>query len=294
MHLTGSSAAALKVLDRVPDEPQFDHLYYWWEPLELTRQFEKGIGFLQRHKARAIEEGNGGAVLELSRRIAEFEAWWTGSLEPLREFQLSVKNDPLATPGLNARLLFTMQEYAGALEEMDATDTGSDPYAYDPVTLMIYRGIALRESGNVQMARSYFLNSFKSLPESGYVFQTIPAFGNAALSYLNAVVGNKDEALDAAGKSESFMDPSRNLPLYFLSNGMLASGFVELGEIDRACQKFELLLSGPTGSSTGRVLVEFRNPVLFQDPRFQAVIRKHADQLKDPAILDEYFGNAAE
>lgn len=69
-----------------------------------------------------------------------------------------------------------------------------------------------------------------------------------------------------------------------------ARAFLELGAFDRVCEKVDLLLSGSMGSATGEILRDFDNEALRHYKPFEAVLRKHAWQLKDPTILDGVFG----
>jgi hypothetical protein len=289
MLLTGSAAVALQVLERAPKSPSFAELHFWTDAFEFTRRFEEAIGFMRTHLARAISDKNAQAELDLSVKIAYFEAWWSGSHEPLRNQYERVKRNPLATPAMKSFMLLALQEYDGALKEMSSVETGSDPYASNSSVFMAFRAYALRNSGNRQLAQSYLKNSIATIEGDGMFLATMPGNAHATLALLHALAGNKEAAVAAAKKAESNLDASRNLPLYYLSNALLARAYFEAGEIDKGRDRLDLILSGQTGSSTGRVLVEFHDPALLQEPRFQAVIRKHADQLKDPAILDKYF-----
>lgn len=93
-----------------------------------------------------------------------------------------------------------------------------------------------------------------------------------------------------AEKALEQTDPSRNFEDYFDSMLKLAVSFAIIGETDRACQLVDQILSSPSGITTGSLLLDFGLQSLQDKPAFQTVIRKHADQLKDPAILEQYFG----
>lgn len=289
MLLTGNASAALNVLDRAPNSPAFAELDAWTEAYEFSRRFEEGIGFLENQLARAVRENNAQAELDLSGKIANFETWWSGSPGPLRSHYERIKDNPLATPAMKSMLLMGLQRYDDALAAMSSVEPGADPYAANNVVFMSFRAYALRESGNRPLAQSYLQKSIKSLEENEYFVGTMPGNAYATLALFHALAGDKEASMAAARKSESSLDASRNLPLYYFNIGLLARAYLEAGEIDKACAKLEQMLSGPTGPSAGRILMEFRDPALFQDARFQTVIRGHADQLKDAALLDEYF-----
>ncbi|EDY81294.1 hypothetical protein VDG1235_912 [Verrucomicrobiia bacterium DG1235] len=289
MHLTGKSAAALEVLKRVPIEPEFGQMLYWEGPYELTRRFEEGMAFMRGQLDKAIEVGDAKAQLDIAYTIARFESYWSGSNQPIESFYENEIENLLLSHAFEAELLFILGDYAGYLREAALIDPSSDPYASNAGDSMINRAIALRESGNEQLAYSYMQNTIRGMESNPFIFELIPGTAYASIGVLNAMIGNEQAARDAIEKSEASLDPSRDLPLYYMANGILAFAYSELGEVEKACEKLDIMLSGPTGSCTGRLMLDFEDSELGRTPQFEAVIRKHVDQLRDPEILDTYF-----
>lgn len=288
--LTGSPVVSLKILERVPEEVEFTHLVFWRDAFEFSRQFENGIEFLELQLARANQAGDTYNILDISRQIAEFNAWWEGSSRAVEEHYESVAGDPNATEGYKGRLLFFMRRYREALEMIETMDPGSDRFAPDYLELIQYRGIALRETGHLELSQSYLEQSLENLSNNVGLFAAEPGLGYALVSVLNAYLRNEDASLEAMAKAESYHDAAVNLPVYYLIQGLIAQAYFELGDYDNSLKKIELLLSGPSGTSAGRVLLDFNEPELYSNSEFQTLIRKYSHQLRDPAILDSLFG----
>jgi hypothetical protein len=118
-----------------------------------------------------------------------------------------------------------------------------------------------------------------------------PDWYAAQRSYAHACLGDREETLAWAEKALEETDPSRNFRNYFDSMQMLAVSFALIGETDRACQLIDQILASPSGITCGGILFDYSFESLHGEPAFEAVIRKHADQLKDPAILEQIFGS---
>jgi hypothetical protein len=105
----------------------------------------------------------------------------------------------------------------------------------------------------------------------------------------HAVLGDAARAHEAMARATGLVDPTRNLQQYFFVQSMVGVTQVQLGETQAACETIDMLLSSPTGVSTGMIMIDGFFSSLRPAPEYEAVIRRHADQLKEPAILDTYF-----
>ncbi len=287
--LTGSSAVSLKILERVPQEPELGQLNYWTDAFEFSRRFEEGIDFLDTQLARAKEAENAHAVLSISTKKAEYSAWWEGSSRAVEEYYKTIEDDPNVSEGLKGRLLFFQRRYAECLEMMSTMDSGNDPFAIDVMNLINLRGIALREAGHVELSKSYLEQSIESISNNASLFVVQPGIGYSMLAGLHAYLGDREASLEAIRNAELNLDAAINLPVYYLCQGLIARAYFELEDYEAMLQKLKLMLSGPSGSSLGRVLLDFNEPEIFSHPEFQKLAVKYAHHLKDPAILDTLF-----
>lgn len=287
--LTGSPALSLEVLERAPDPPELDQLDYWTSSFEFSRQFGKGIIFLDTQLERAAAANDELAMLRIGLVKAQFGAWWGGSLEPLEAYYKSIEDVPAATEGFKAKLLFELRHYEETLAMLETLDTASDPFALNPFELVQIRGVALGESGQLALANSYLRRTISEIQQDLGMIMIQPGMANTALSALHAYLGDREAALAAMERAEAHLDATRNLPLFYVCQGMLVYAFLELEEMDQAIDKLETMLSGLSGSSSGRILIDFREKDLYANPRFQSLIRKYAHHLKDPAILERIF-----
>jgi len=95
--------------------------------------------------------------------------------------------------------------------------------------------------------------------------------------------------LKAIAVSRSAMDPQRDFFGYIYAQREMAFAYAQLGMAAQASAAIDSVLSSPSEYQTGVFLVEEALSPIRHSPEFEAVIRKHADQLKDPAILDTFF-----
>lgn len=291
---TGSPALAIEVLNRVPEPPQLDQLDYWTGSYEFSRQFEEGIAFLDTQLKRAGDANDAIASLRIGWVKAQFEAWWEGSQEPVEVFYESIEDNDLATEGFKARILFGLRRYKDTLAMIETLDTASDPFAPNSFELAQIRGIALAESGQKAIADSYLRRTISEFEQNYGLLMLQPGMANTALAALYSYVGDKDAALASIKQAEANLDATRNLPLFYICQGMLVYAFLELDETDQAIAKLDAMLGGLSGSSAGRILIDFREKELYENPQFQSLIRKYAHHLKDPSVLEEYFSTMGE
>lgn len=287
--MTGRPSLALKVLDRVPLDPGFEQLEYWTMNFELARRFEDGIEFLDTQIKRAIEAGNVEAELRVSLQRAQFACWWSGTTDGIDELYASVKDREGVTDGYRVSLLFWLGRYDEVLELIEVLDPRYDSFAPDPFTLMSIRGVSLRETGELELSQSYLEKTVVSLKAQTGAFATKPGVMYSILAVLEAYCGFREEALKAIEMAEANLDASRNLPEHYLAQGWLARAFFELGEYERVIDRLEFMLSGRSGACVGRVMRDFRDEELRGNEKYEALLRRNASQLKDPAVLDDYF-----
>ena len=246
------------------------------------------IAILKSYKGRLRY---GGAPIErldeyLDLCIAETEVGWTGSPDPALRLYARFKAIPETYPGFMTYLLrFTYhhQEMLDALSKIGASWDPSEPTAEDATS---YRATALRGLGNEALARSYLQSLVKpDIPANSPYAEA--KWGDQA--YYHAALGDRDSALKAIAASRAARDPQRDFFSYVYAQRQIAFAYAQLGLAAPASAAIDSVLSSPSEHQTGVFLVEEALSPIRHSPEFEAVIRKHADQLKDPAILDTYF-----
>jgi tetratricopeptide (TPR) repeat protein len=218
--------------------------------------------------------------------IAETEVGWTGSPEPALRLYARFKDIPNVYPGFTLYLLrFTdhHQEILDALSKIGAVWDPMEPSAEEATS---YRAAALRGLGNEALARSYLQSLLKpDIPANEPYAER--KWGEQA--HYHAALGDRESALKAISASRSAMDPQRDFSSYVYAQRQIAFAYAQLGMPAEASAAVDAVLSSPSEYQTGVFLVEEALGPIRHSPEFEAVIRKHADQLKDPAILDTFF-----
>ncbi|WP_221032703.1 tetratricopeptide repeat protein [Actomonas aquatica] len=292
LHQTGQPVAALRVLERAPHDPTIDQLSYWTEPFIATRRFDEALTFLRAHTPRLTAADDGRNALTLDHLVTDMEARWSGDRESLRPFVARLDDEPFATAGMRCRYRLAVGDYTGVLEQLAAVEPGRDPYAPNPIEMALFRGLALARTGNQSLAHSFFrsvLNRFTTGPEAEMMLQRVPGIVHSSSAFMHAGLGQVDEMHTSIAAARASTDPGRNLQNYLQTEYLIALAYTEAGAVTEACATINQLLSAPSAESTGSILANVSFDALHDTPEFQALIRQHQNQLKDPAIIDRLF-----
>ncbi|MDQ8188044.1 hypothetical protein [Pelagicoccus sp. SDUM812002] len=292
LHQTGQSVAALSVLKRAPQEPEMDHINYWIDPFVAARRFSDALDFLQRHAPRLEANDDGSNALTIAHLRTDIEVRWTGDRAGFRTFLERIETDSNATAGMRSRYRLAAGDYAGVLRELAAVDPGRDPYAPNVIEMPLHQALALERTGNPALAHSYFrsvLKQYSSSPMAEMMLQRDPASVYATMAFMHAGLGEVSEMRVAIAQAREAADPGRSYQSYLLVEYLNALAFTQVGETVEACATIDQLLSAPAGESTGSILANVSFDSLHGSPEFQKVIRQHADQLKDPAVIEDLF-----
>ena len=300
LYATGQHAAALEVVRRAKEEGLTvfsGGTWFWSQAYTLNGRYDDAIDFIDEK----IEETRSGTVeqQDLPESIifdyefmkARIQAIWTGERIYFDDFFREKENSDAMSDLMRAYYAYFSGEYMRALALMSGIQ--EQERATAPGQLAEMRGWIYLRSGNEALARSYFRGFLKEMEESleaRWTARYRPDWHAAQRSYAHACLGEKEAALQWAETALQQTDPSRNFQDYFDSMFKLAVSYALIGEIDRACELVDQILSSPSGITTGQLLLDFGLESLHDEPAFQAVIRKHAHQLRDPAILERYFG----
>jgi TolB-like protein len=288
LYQSGQASAAVAVLEKVSKLPQPGQISRWLNAYRADRRPAELIALLKSCKGRLIYQDVPTDSLDqyLDLCIAETEVDWTGSPEPALRLYARFKDIPNVFPGFTLYLLrFTdhHQEILDALSKIGAVWDPMEPSAEDATS---YRATALRGLGNEALARSYLQSLLKpDMPANEPYAER--KWGEQA--YYYAALGDRESALKAIAASRSAMDPQRDFSSYVYSQRQVAFAYAQLGLPAEASAAIDAVLSSPSEYQTGVFLVEEALGPIRHSPEFEAVIRKHSDQLKDPAILDTFF-----
>ncbi len=287
LYLSGQASAAVAVLEKVPQVPQAGQINRWMNTYRADRRPAELIELLKSYKGHLSYPEISTQRLDqfLDLCIADAEVGWTGSPEPALRLYAGFKAIPDMYPGAMVYLLhFTdhHQEMLDALSKIGAAFDPMEPSAEEATSL---RATALRGLGNEALARSYLQSLLKDVPASDPYAER--KWGEQA--HYCAALGDRDSALKAIAASRAAMDPQRDLLSYVYAQRQLAFAYAQLGLPTQASAAIDAVLSSPSEYQTGVFLVEEALSPIRHSPEFEAVIRKHADQLKDPAILDTFF-----
>ena len=288
LYFSGQASAAVAVLKKVPQIAEAGTINRWMNAYRAARRPAELIAFLMSCKGRMSYPGVPTQMLDhyLELCIAETEVGWAGSPEPALRLYERFKAIPDMYPGAMAYLLhFTdhHQEMLDALSKIGAVVDPFEPSAEDAAS---YRATALRGLGNEAMAQSYLQSLLRpNIPANDPYAER--KWGERA--HNHAALGDRDSALKAIAESRAAMDPQRDLFNYVYAQRQIAFAYAQLGMPAEASAAIDVVLSSPTEYQTGIFLVEEALNPIRHSPEFEAVIRKHADQLKDPAILDTFF-----
>lgn len=292
MALTGNAAGGLRVLERAPVEYMHWEFIEHWIPLYTDlRRFEEGIELLEARLQEAKADSNEVGTQRLMDQLANLDYKWTGNLGSARDYY-EIYSESLS-PYEKARRLLQLGEYDSALEEISLIGGESAPQFNNPRGNLIVQGRALHAQGNQLLARTYF---DKAIDMVGRDIEN-PDFNSnygsdyALLARLNAFAGHDDKARKAIALAEESLADIALIPTLYDNVWQIARALIELEEYDQACEKMEMLLSGPTGKSTGWLMVECADTSIRTYPKFEALLRKYQDQLKDPTVLDAYFAS---
>jgi TolB-like protein len=300
LYATGQHGAALEVVEQAKDEglTVFSGVtWFWSQAYTLNGRYEEALAFIDEKIAEAgsgsvdLQDKPENIIYNYEFMKARVKALWSGDRNPFDVFFAENQNNEAMEDIMRAYYAYFSGDDAKALELMSGLQQQQQVSRSGELSEM--RGWIYLNSGNEALARSYFRGFLKEMSESTearWTAQFMPDWYAAQRSYAHACLGERDEALAWAEKSIEQTDPSRNFEDYFESMLRLAISFSLIGETDRACEFIDQILSSPSGYTTGGMLLEIGLKPLHDEPAFQAVIRKHADQLKDPAILQQYFG----
>ena len=284
---SGQAPAAIAVLEKAPDVVNAGQVRQWTSAFRAALRPAELIAFLKNHKGRVNYPKIPTQVLDqyLDLCVAEMEVGWTGSPKPALSLYAKFKATPDLYPGLMVYLLQFTDHYQEMLDSLSKIGAAYDPTEPSSEQATLDRAMALRGLGNDTLARSYIQSLLKDVPTNDPYAER--RWGEQA--YYHAILGDRDAALKAIAASGAAMDPQRDLFSYVDAQRQIAFAYAQLGLPAEASAAIDAVLSSPGLYLTGNFLIEQAVGPIRHSPEFEAVIRKHADQLKDPAILDTFF-----
>jgi tetratricopeptide (TPR) repeat protein len=298
---TGQNTAALEIVERASEENMviFSGLAWFWTfAYTVNGLWENAIDFLDEQVGQdaemTVEKTNDelNAILSYRFTRARILARWSGDSTFIREFFEENQDSPLFPLINKAYYHFYTENYQTTLDLLSRIQLDSDTSSISSVDLAEMRGWSYLRTGNPALAQSYFKGYLKELldsPRARWQQTFRPDWYAAELSYAYACLENREEALKWAATAIEAADPSRNYQDYFNTLGRLAFTYFLTGEFQQGCALIDQILSTPSGWTTGDFLLNPQLKGYRSIPEFEAVLRKHADQLKDPAILDAFF-----
>lgn len=288
LYSSGQAPAAVAVLEKAPRKGiHVGQISRWVHAYRAARRPSELIAFVQSQKGRLSYQDIPTRVIDsyLDLFIAEMEVGWTGSPKPALSLYEKFKEMPDMSPGSMLYMLQFTDHYQEMLDTLAKIGAAYDPIEPTSELATLDRITALRGLGNDTLARSYIQSLLKDIPTNDPYAEI--RWGEQA--YFQALLGNRDAALKAIAASRSALDPQRDLFSYVEAQRQMALAYAQLGLPAEASAAIDAVLSSPGDYLTGNFLVEEALRPIRHSPEFEAVIRKHADQLKDPAILDRFF-----
>jgi TolB-like protein len=287
LYHSGQASAAVAVLEKVSKLPQAGQIDRWRNAYRADRRPAELIALLRSCKGRLSYKDVPTESLDqyLDLCIAETEVGWTGSPEPALRLYARFKDIPNMFPGFTLYLLRFTDHHQEMLETLSKIGAEWDPMEPTAEEATSYRATALRGLGNEALAQSYLRSLLKDIPANDPYAEK--KWGEQA--YYYAALGDREPALKAIAASRSAMDLQRDFFSYVYAQRQIAFAYAQLGLPAEASAAIDAVLSSPSEYQTGVFLVEEALSPIRYKPEFEAVIRKHADQLKDPAILDTFF-----
>jgi len=278
---SGQTQAAIEIIERGP---------------AITEGVQVGVAFDAYYRTRAFDKLNQivNARPEWQFISVEILTFWSGDIRPLKALVDKAQKSP--DSGIPTWLLlqdaFRAEDYALASKLTNAMSMGEHFGQIRSTDMAFYRGWINLMSGNQLLAQSYYKGWLKDLDDSAsgkWMQQYQPDVYAATKGEINAYLGERDAALEWNNKALDATAPNRRFSDYIFSLRIIAETYTYLGMYDQASQIIDQLLSIQSGISTGDVMTWPLYNKLHSVPAFEAVIRRHADQLKDPAILNSYF-----
>jgi tetratricopeptide (TPR) repeat protein len=192
--------------------------------------------------------------------------------------QIPRLNDAVGLVAYEAfRIPLIRREFRGALRLLDGEkrEAFTNQWSYLPLDLL--RGETHRLSGENHLARVSFEASRRRLQE---LIGKNPDDSRyySALGIACAGLGLREEALRAASRGTELMPPSKDLWRALSRIEDLALVHTILGQQQEAIERLDFLLSHTGEISTHTLCLEPRWDALRANPRFQALLAKHADQ----------------
>lgn len=288
LYKSGQAPAAVAVLEKVPqNEVGVGQITRWVHAYRAARRPAELIVFLKNQKGRLHYLNISTAVIDayLDLDIAEMEVGWNGSPNPALSLYAKFKEIPDMSPGFMLYLLQFTDHYQEMLDTLSKIGAAYDPMEPPSELATLDRITALRGLRNESLARSYIQSLLKDIPTNDPYAER--KWGEQAR--YHALLGDRDAALKAIAASRASMDPQRDFFSYVEAQRQIAFAYAQLGLPAEASTAIDAVLSSSGDYLTGNFLIEQALSPIRHSPEFEAVIRKHADQLKDPAILDGFF-----
>jgi TolB-like protein len=299
LYATGQHAAALEIVQQAMDEKLtvFSGVtWFWSQAYTLNGHYEEALAFVDEKISEArsgtlgLQDDPETIIFWYDFLKAQIQALWSADRTYFDDVFKKYDDSEIMPDRMRAYYAYYSGDYARALKLMSGIQ--QEQQSSGAWQLAEMRGWIYLKSGNEALSRSYFRGFLKEMEESleaRWTARFRPDWHAAQRSYAHACLGEREAALTWADTALEQTDPSRNFEDYFDSMVKLAVTYTLIGETDRACQLIDQILSSPSGWSTGEILLDIGLQSLHDKPAFQAVIRKHADQVKDPAILSKFF-----
>jgi tetratricopeptide (TPR) repeat protein len=288
LYKSGQANAAVAVLGRVPsDKVIVTQIYEWRCAFRADRRPAELIALLKSYQGHLHYRNLPMSVMDayLDLCMAETELCWEGSPKPALSLCEKFKGNPDISPGFTLVLLKFTDHYQEMLDTLSKVGAGYDPMEPSADDLALIRITALRGLGNDTLARSYLQSMLREISTDDPYAEV--KWGERA--HYCALLGDRDAAVRAIAASRAALDPERDFYSYVEAQRQIALAYAQLGMPSESCAAIDAVLSGPGDYLTGNFLMEPDISPIRHSPEFEAVIRKHADQLKDPTILDTFF-----
>ncbi len=285
---TGQDRAALGILART--QPR--------EPAEaLVQGLTASSAYCSIHEYEKAMDSVKGSIGEYVGSMTL--ARWSGSSDPLQVLQARIQanehaEEDFARGGLKIIIALYLKDYDWLATLLSSVEVGDRFDQLSPIDQAFFRGWVNMVNGNEALARSYFkalLNQLQDSPRGRWMEQSQPDVHASNKALVHAFLGDSNDALAWADRAMEAADPSINFMDYVDSLLYISEAYTQLGMTADACRIIDQILSSPSGEYTcpGYFLVWPLYDNLHGTPEFEAVIRKHAENLKDPAILKEFF-----
>ncbi|MBK1880660.1 tetratricopeptide repeat protein [Pelagicoccus mobilis] len=289
--LAGRYKRSLEVLEGM-DTSDDEIVFYMGQARLALGRIEEHVLLLDQLILKA-EKGDPSFLAYLRFTRARNLVRMYGSTKPIEELM----NDAEATKYLRDHLKVVAHYFMGDFDALPGllaeTEGSTSRWGITEMGNVTMKAYAHFVAGNNALAESYcreVLQALQSSEEGLWMQEYRPDVHASSVANLYALLGDRENSIKWVNIARTHSNPSRRYADYCESVYSMAEGYATLGMVSESCSMLDQLFSSPSPYRLGFLLISPSFKAFHHEPDFRAVARKHVEQLKDPTVLDELFG----